>query len=157
MDYMIDSSNLNKVEGTKKSDFTDLTNRVSQAENALSGLASTVETLGNNVWALAGTMTDYQLESLDVPINGKQEIFVRIDTGKASIQGEYNIGYYLPVIALNGTSAQSRLTLTNVQGTAAKNITIDVFIYSPNVARFNTILLNGGSLDTHCTVYVYTK
>lgn len=157
MDYMIDSTNLNKVEGTKKSDYDSLAQRVGQAENTLNGVGNRVTALEEKVWALAGSMNTQQAANLDISVSGKSEIFLRIDTGKTSTQGKYNIGFYLPVLALDGTSASERLTLTTVQSTASGHITVDAFIYSANVVRFNTVRLNGGSLDVAATLYAYTR
>lgn len=162
MNYMINSSNLDAVEGTKKSDYTALAERVTNAEGTLSAVGNRVTALEEKEWTLAGSVNYNDAGSvanffLDVPVNGKQDLFIRIDSGKASAQGKYNIGFYLPVVALTGTTAQSRLTLATMQAAAANHFTCDAFIYSSNVVRLNTIQVNGLSPDSACTVYAYTR
>lgn len=162
MDYMIDSTNLNAVEGTKKSDYSALAQRVTQAEGTLNSIGTRVSNLENKTWALAGSVNFGTAGSvaafyLDVPVNGKQDLFIRIDSGKSSAQGKYNIGFFVPIAALTGTTAQDRLTLATIQAAASNHFTVDAFIYSANVVRLNTIQVNGLSPDTGCTVYAYTR
>ena len=90
MDYMIDSANLNKVEGTKKSDYNSLVERVGTAEDDIDALEAHAS------WQLAGSCVGNSSAGVSVPRTAV-EIFVKI--GDTSGGGAF-VTDFMPVAAV---------------------------------------------------------
>ena len=164
-EYVIDKTNLDLVEGVNKTTFDALAQRVTDAEGALTTAQGDITTLKQKEWALAGHQTLQEAGGatnwfLDVSVVGKTELFVRINTAKASSYGNgpYNIGWYLPLIALSDTDATHRYTFANSAADASNHYTVQAFIYSANVVRVIGVRNNGVTpSETGCNLMVYLR
>ena len=90
MNYMINSSNLDKVEGTDKTDYTALAGRVTTAEEDIDALEAHAS------WQLAGSCVGNVSAGVNVPRTAT-EIFVKI--GDTSGGGAF-VTDFMPVAAV---------------------------------------------------------